>query len=253
MRTESSAGHTSAAVRTVLEAELRAARDRGAKQPSVVDVGGGSGSWAVPLASQGCLVTVVEPNLDALATLERRAAEVGVVDRITVVADDCDALGEHVRPASADLVLAHGLLEVVDDPQAVAAALAQATAPGGAVSVLVANRYGAVLHRALTGRLGEARRLLAEPDGVLTHDSETLLRRMDTDGLRRMLTGAGLDVVLIQGDGVVSDIVPGAAAEVSAQLGSVEHELAEFEAEAAAVPPLRDIAGRLHALARRPA
>lgn len=253
MRAETSAGHTSAAVRKALEAQLRAARERGVRQPSVVDVGGGSGSWAVPLAAEGCLVTVVEPNLDALATLERRAAEVEVVDRITVVADDCDALGEHVRPASADLVLAHGLLEVVDDPATVVAALREATAPGGAVSVLAANRHAAVLHRALTGRLAEARRLLTEPDGVLTHDSETLLRRLDTDGLRGLLTGAGLEVLLIQGDGVVADILPGTVTEPAAELGSVEHELAAFEAEAAAVPPLRDIASRLHALARRPA
>ncbi len=115
-------------MRKVLEAELRAARARGAEEPTVVDVGGGSGVWAVPFAAAGCRVTVVEPNLDALATLERRAAEDGVLDRITVVADDSDALAEHVRPGSADLVLAHSLLEVVDDPAGVVTAIAAVTA-----------------------------------------------------------------------------------------------------------------------------
>ena len=151
MKTETVAARGSGAVRRVLEAELKAARARGAEHPRVVDVGGGSGGWAVPFAAAGCRVTVVEPSPNALATLQRRAEEEGVSELITVVADDSDALGRYVEAGSADLVLAHGLLEIVDDPAAVLAALATAVAPGGAVSVLVANRHAAVLHRALVG------------------------------------------------------------------------------------------------------
>lgn len=240
MKTDTVAARGSGAVRRVLEAELKAARARGVEQPSVVDVGGGSGGWAVPFAAAGCRVTVVEPNPNALATLRRRAGEEGVSDRITVIADDADALATHVPAGSADLVLAHGLLEVVDDPAAVLGALAAAVAPGGAVSVLVANRYAAVLHRALAGRLAEARQLLDE--GVAPGD--TVLRRFDAEGLRSQLVAAGLEVTLLQGDRVVADIVPG---------GVRDDELAEFELAAAAVPELRAVAGRLHALARRPA
>ncbi|MCU1680449.1 MAG: methyltransferase [Amycolatopsis sp.] len=243
MKTDTLAARGSRAVRRVLEAELSAARARGAEHPNVVDVGGGSGGWAVPLAAAGCLVTVVEPNPNALATLRRRAAEEGVSDRITVVADDSDALGAHVAPGSADLVLAHGLLEVVDDPAAVVAALAKAVAPGGAVSVLVANRSAAILQRALAGRLAEARQLLSHADGVLPGERDTVLRRFDVDGVQAMLEAAGLVVALVQGDGVVSDVMPGA--------GAREDELAEFELAAATVSPLRDVASRLHALARR--
>ncbi len=250
MRAETSAGHGSAAVRKVLEAELRAARARGAEEPVVVDVGGGSGVWAVPFAAAGCRVTVVEPNLNALATLERRAAEDGVSDRITVVADDSDALAEHVRVGSADLVLAHSLLEVVDHPRRTVAAIVEATAGGGAVSVLAANRYAAVLHRALTGRLAEARELLSEPDGVRSGDSETVLRRFDADSLTTLLGEAGLSVEHVQGDGVVSEIVSPEGAPEEAM--SWEKDLAEFEAVAAATRPLRDIATRLHVLARKP-
>lgn len=239
MKTDTLAARGSGAVRRVIEAELAAARARGAEHPSVVDVGGGSGGWAVPLASAGCLVTVVEPNPNALATLKRRAAEVGVSDRITVIADDSDALGAHVAPGSADLVLAHGLLEVVDDPAAVIAALAVAVAPGGAVSILVANRHAAVLQRALAGRLDEARQLLGSAEGVLPSGRDTVLRRFDADGVLAMLEAAGLAVSLIQGDGVVSDVVGG------------EEDLAEFELAAATTPPLRDIASRLHVVARR--
>jgi S-adenosylmethionine-dependent methyltransferase len=244
MKTDTVAARGSGTVRRVLEAELRAARARGAEHPTVVDVGGGSGGWAVPFASAGCLVTVVEPNPNALATLKRRAEEEGVSHRITVVADDSDALGAHVAPGSADLVLAHGLLEVVDDPAAVVAALAAAVAPGGAVSLLVANRHAAVLQRALAGRLAEARELLAGADGILPGGRDTVLRRFDLDAVSGLISAVGLDVELVQGDGVVSD---------SMGSGAREDELTEFEQLAATISPLRDIASRLHALGRRPA
>lgn len=244
MKTDTVATRGSGAVRRVLEAELKAARARGAQQPVVVDVGGGSGGWAVPLASAGCLLTVVEPNPNALATLRRRAEEEGVAGSITVIADDSDALGAHVANGSADLVLAHGLLEVVDDPAAVLAALAAAVKPGGGVSVLVANRHAAILQRALAGRLGEARALLAAESGVLGGGRETVLRRFDAEELQAQLIAVGLTVASLQGDGVVADFVPG---------GVREEDLAEFELAAASVSPLRDISSRLHVLARRPA
>ncbi|GAB3152315.1 methyltransferase domain-containing protein [Amycolatopsis stemonae] len=234
------AARGSGAVRRVLEAELKAARARGAEHPRVVDVGGGSGGWAVPFAAAGCRVTVVEPSPNALATLQRRAEEEGVSELITVVADDSDALGRHVDAGSADLVLAHGLLEIVDDPAAVLSALATAVAPGGAVSVLVANRHAAVLHRALSGRVAEARQLLESPDGVAAGD--TVLRRFDSAGLTAQLEAAGLEVTLLQGDRVISDLVSGDVRE---------DDLAEFEL-AAAGSSLRDVAGRLHAVARPP-
>ncbi|MGH3858501.1 class I SAM-dependent methyltransferase, partial [Actinokineospora sp.] len=125
------------AVRRVLDLELTAARERrGGLAPRVVDVGGGSGVFAVPMAAAGCDVTVVEPSPNALATLQRRAQEAGVADRITAVQGDSDALDQLVEPGSAELVLAHGLLEVVDDPKVTVAAMAAVVAPGGVLSVL---------------------------------------------------------------------------------------------------------------------
>jgi SAM-dependent methyltransferase len=233
------------AVYRVLEAEVAAARRRRDGQaPAVLDVGGGSGVWAVPLAAAGCRVTVVEPSPNALATLHRRAAEAGVSDAITGVQGDTDALHRLVSPGSADLVLGHGVLEVVDDVGAAVAALTSACAPGGAVSVLVANRYAAVLYRALAGRLVDARRLLDDADG----SDESMLRRFDVPGLEAVLKDAGLAIEVLQGHGVVSDVVPGSVLEGSPGAADA---LAQLELAAAARPPLRDVAARLHALARR--
>jgi SAM-dependent methyltransferase len=235
------------AVRRVLTAELAAVRERrGGDAPRVLDVGGGSGVWAVPLAAAGCAVTVVDSSPNALATLHRRANDAGVLHLITAVQGDSDALAEVVPAGSVDLVLGHGILEVVDDPKSTVAAMAEAAAPGGLVSVLVANRYAAVMHRAITGRLIEARRLLDDPAGQLAEES--LSRRFDVAGLTRLLADGGLTVELVQGHGVVADLVPGSVLEGNP--GAAE-ALAQLELAAATTPPLRDIAARLHALGRR--
>ncbi|GDY32835.1 methyltransferase [Gandjariella thermophila] len=234
----------------VLDAELLAASERRGGEPArVLDVGGGSGVWSVPLAAAGCLVTVVEPSPNALATLHRRAEDAGVADRIVAVQGDTDALGDLVPAGEADVVLGHGLLEIVDDASAALSALATAAAPGGAVSVLVANRYGAVLHRALAGRLVEARRLLDDDTGQLAASGEKVQRRFDAAELDLLLVGAGLVVEVLQGQGVFTDLVP--ASELDASPSAAE-ALQELELAAAGRSPLRDIAARLHALARRP-
>ncbi len=151
-----------AVVWTVLRAEL----DRHGGRPlTVLDIGGGTGGFAVPLAAAGHRVTVVDASPDALAALTRRAAEAAVGDRIRAVQGDGDALAGLVEPGSVDLVLCHAVLEVVDDPATVLAAIATALRPGGAASVLVAGRAAAVLTRAMNGHLSTAASLAAATRG----------------------------------------------------------------------------------------
>jgi S-adenosylmethionine-dependent methyltransferase len=239
----------SGAARRVLAAEvarLRASRPGSA--PRVLDVGGGSGAWAVPLARLGCVVTVVDSSPNALAALQRRARDAGVPESVVPVQGDADALAEVVPPGAADLVLGHGLLEVVDDPARAVAALATAAADGAAVSVLVAGRYAAVLSRTLAGRLAEARALLTDPDGRFGAD-DALRRRLDAEALRDLLqAGGGLHVEVLQGDGVLEGWVPGGVRDDGP---SAARAVAELEELASAASPLRDVATRLHALARR--
>jgi SAM-dependent methyltransferase len=229
----------------VLRAELdRRAVD--ADETSVLDLGGGSGVFAVPLAELGHRVTVVDTSPNALATLQRRAAEAGVADLVTAVSGDVDGLSGELTAAGYDLVLCHQLLEVVDDPAKTLATVAGAVRPGGCASVLVSGRAASVLSRVLSGHPADALRALTDPAGRWG-DADVLLRRFDTAEVSALITEAGLVVEAVHGIRVVADLVPGALEAVPGAADA----LRALELAAAALPPYRDIATQLHVLARR--
>ena len=211
----------------------------------VVDVGGGSGTRAVPLARQGCLVTVVDTSIDALAILRRRAAEAGVADNIRAVQADADRLTAVIPDGQADLVVCHHVLEQVDDLTATLMSLSAVLRPGGHLSLLVPGRLSGVLGHALAGRAGEARAMVEDPAGRWG-PGDPLRRRFDIAGITAELTGAGLEVGPISGLGVVSGLLSGRSAH------AVDAELAALEQVLATHDPLRQIAGDLHVLARKP-
>ncbi|HEY5880418.1 MAG TPA: methyltransferase domain-containing protein [Nakamurella sp.] len=213
----------------------------------VLDVGGGSGTRAVPLASLGCSVVVVDSSVNALAILHRRAEDAGVADRVVGRQADADRLDTVVEPDSADLVVCHHLLEEVDDPATVMRGLAGAVRPGGSVSILVAGRLGAVLAQTLAGRFDEARELLNRAD-ARSGPGDPLRRRFDVLGVRTLVESVGLVVEAVTGVGVLADLVPAAARRAGP---GAESELAELEAAAAGHPDLLPVAADLHLVARR--
>lgn len=244
----SSAGPSLTTPRTaVIWAALRRELDlRGGRPLDVIDVGGGTGGFAVPLAEAGHHVTVIDASPDALASLARRAADAGVAGRVHAVQGDGDQLAALVPAQGADIVLCHSVLEEVDDPAAVMASIAAALRPGGVASIVVANRVGAALARALAGHLGAASALLkadsvADPGSTAGSDK----RRFDSDSAAALVAAAGFSVEAISGVRVVADLMPGALADAD-PIGMLDFELA-----ASALPPFRDIATQLHLLARR--
>jgi hypothetical protein len=134
---------------------------------------------------------------------------------------------------------------VVDDPRTVVDALAAALRPGGAASVLVANRAAAVLSRAMNGHFDAAAAVLSDPDGR-AGPGDKLRRRFDAETVTALLSAAGLVIEDIHGVRVLADLLPGAVADADPEA------LLAFEMAAADRPPYRDIATQLHLYARRP-
>lgn len=222
---------------------LAATRAPGAGPIRIIDIGGGTGRFAVRLAADGHLVTVVDPSPDALAALARRADEDGVSDRITGIQGDIGSLVDQVGVESADLVLCHGLLGILPDRNQGLAAIARVLGPDGIVSVLVGQRSAAVLARAVAGHFRQAQALLADEPG-----SETGEHRFTPDELAAMLAEHGFGNQTVHGIRVFADLVPSALLDLEPGATAA---LLDLERAVANRPEYLALAAQLHVIARR--
>ena len=246
----------------LLEVASARTAETGRTALDIVDVGGGTGGLAVPFASLGHNVTVVDPSPDALAAAQRRAAEAGA--HLAAVQGEAASLDGVAGVAAADLVICHNVLEYVDSPADAMAAIARVLRPRATVSVLASNAVAAVLHRALAGRFAEALLLLARggdppeppdlggkpfpPNPLGPLGPPDAPRRFTLAGLTALIEGAGLRPGQAHGVRIFSGLVP--AALVDGDPGSAE-ALRALEVAASLTPPLRDIAAQLHILGYR--
>lgn len=205
------------------------------EETRVVDLGGGTGVIAISLASMGYGVTVIDPSPDALASLERRTSDAGLGGRIRGRQGDAGDLVELIGPASADLVICHRVLEVVDSPAAALRSVADVLVPDGALSLVVSQRRSAVLSQALAGHLALARRTWADTD------------RFDHDQILELVSSAGLEPTASHGLGAIADHVP--EAMIEAESGAYE-ELIQLEREISQDPAFRVLAPYLHVFAQ---
>jgi SAM-dependent methyltransferase len=246
------AGQRRSAVRTAvvwdaLHAALDARADAMARPLEVVDLGGGTGGLAVRVAELGHPVTVVDPSPDALASLERRSAESGVHDRVRGVLGDAAGLRDILGDSNVDVVLCHGVLEVLDDPSQALAAVHTVLPPGGLLSLLAVQRYAAVFARALAGHLADARLLLDDPDGHWG-SGDPVLRRFTEDEVIALLTGAAFTPQTVHGVRTFTDLVPSAL--VDSEPDAIT-DLLELERSVAGRPEFRAVATQLHVVAVR--
>lgn len=205
----------------------------------VLDIGGGTGGSAVTAAELGHRVTVVDPSPDALAALARRAREHGV--EVSSQQGDLSSLLAAAGADSADVVLCHGVLEVVDDPAAALATIREVLRPGGSLSLLVAQRHAAVIARAMAGHFPQALALLGGDDpGRSGH-------RFTAGEVGELLGGAGFEVASVHGVRVFADLVPGSLLDLEPGATAA---LIELERAVAERPEYLPLATQLHVLAR---
>lgn len=214
--------------------------DRGLTDFTVVDLGGGTGTLAITLAmtSDGACptVTVIDPNLDALASLHRRIDEQRLSDRVRGIQGDAAELTDLVPAASVDVLVCHRTLEVVDDPATALAAMATVVRPGGVLSLVVPQRRAAVLSQALAGHVGAAIAAIDDPS------------RFDLDQVSELVGASGFTVQEIDGIGALAGHVPPAALEH--ETGPAD-QLYELESRLSRDAAFRAIAPWAHLFAMR--
>lgn len=213
----------------------------------VLDIGGGTGGLAVPIAEHGAVVRVIDPSPDALAALDRRAREAQVSERVTGQQGDVFSLGALVDPGSVDLVLCHGVLDVVGEPARGLAEIATTLTSGGLLSLVLAQRHAAVIARAMAGHFAQATALLDDA-GAPEASGRGVRYRYTAEEAVGLLEEAGFALEAVHGLRVFTDLVPGSLLDL--EPGSAA-ALADLETAVASRPEFLPLASQVHLLARK--
>jgi S-adenosylmethionine-dependent methyltransferase len=162
----------------------------------VLDLGGGDGGDAIPLAGKGCHVTIADHAPAMLAAAEQRAAKAGVADRVSCVRADATnpptTLADH---GGYDLVLSHNLIQYLPDLKQALAAGIDLVRPGGLFSVIAINRHSEPLNLAIRQNDPAAARAALDTDQARTHTFGTTMTLRTADEVGEVLGELGCPVI----------------------------------------------------------
>lgn len=209
----------------------------------VLDVGMGQGTQALRLARAGHKVTGVEqdPAMVAAARAALAAEPEGIRGRVRIVEGDGRETGVHFLPGSFDVVLCHGVLMYVEEPDALLAGLARMLAHGGLLSLLVRNADALAMRPGLAGDWAGA---MAAFDSTVYRNRLGLQARADRLGaVSASLAGIAAPLhawygVRVFTDGASDEARPPEEAELAALLAAEER--------AGRTDPYRRVAALLH-------
>ena len=214
-----------------------------------LDVGCGTGAFAVRLARLGVAVTLLDLSEPMLDYAKRAAREAGVTEKITFQCGDASQLADLYEARSFDVVLGHNILEYVEDPNAVVRSAARILRdPSSITSVLVRNQAGEVLKAAIKdGDLAVAAHNLTAKWG---HESlyGGKVRLFAPESLRAMLARASLEVTAERGVRVLSDYL-----SASVFRDDEYERIFQLERILGKRPEFAPVARYTHSIARHPA
>ncbi|MFK4119430.1 MULTISPECIES: bifunctional 2-polyprenyl-6-hydroxyphenol methylase/3-demethylubiquinol 3-O-methyltransferase UbiG [Streptomyces] len=207
----------------------------------VLDVGMGQGTQALRLARLGHQVTGLEQDATMIAAARAALSgePEGIRERMRIIEGDGRETGAHFLPGSFDVVLCHGVLMYLQDPDALLAGLARVLAPGGLLSLLVRNGDALAMRPGLAGDWAGA---LAAFDSVSYRNRLGVDARADRRAaLTDTLAGIGAPLHAWYGVRVFTDTAPDGT-EPPADLET----LLAAEERAGKTDPYRGVAALLH-------
>ncbi|MFI9587317.1 class I SAM-dependent methyltransferase [Streptomyces sp. NPDC052236] len=209
----------------------------------ILDVGVGQGTQALRLARAGHTVTGLEAEPEMLrAARESLATEpAGIRERVRLMEGDGRETGVHFLPGSFDVVLCHGVLMYVQEPDALLAGLARMLAPGGLLSLLVRNGDALAMRPGLAADWSQA--LTAFDTDTYTNRLGVPVRADRLEALTATLAGIAAPLHAWYGVRVFTDNVGN---EVELPAAEELERLLAAEDRAGRTEPYRRVAALLH-------
>ncbi|GHB27575.1 methyltransferase [Streptomyces umbrinus] len=175
----------------------------------------------------------------AVARESLAAEPEGIRSRVRLVESDGRDTGVHFLPGSFDVVLCHGVLMYVEEPDPLLAGLARMLAPGGLLSLLVRNADALAMRPGLAGDWADT--LASFDTSAYTNRLGLDVRADRLDALTGTLAGIGAPLHAWYGVRVFTDT----AADDAVVPDDVETLLAAEE-RAGRTDPYRRVAALLH-------
>ncbi|NNJ12855.1 methyltransferase domain-containing protein [Chloroflexales bacterium ZM16-3] len=213
----------------------------------VLDIGGGNGADALPLAAQGHHVTVADYSAAMLAEARHAADDAGLADQVATIHAALADLPAQLGPARFDLILCHNVVQYLDDAAGALRILRGLLRASGVLSLITANPVSEVLRAAL---------IQADPAAALAALTAPVARtvvfdvdvhRYDLAELRGWLEAAGLTVVAHYGIRCVNDYLADNARKADPAFAA---PLEALELALSGRDPYRQIARFTHLVAR---
>ncbi|GHG72293.1 methyltransferase [Streptomyces griseocarneus] len=182
-----------------------------------------------------------DPRMVEALRLALSAEPAGIRERVRIVEGDGRDTGAHFLPGTFDVVLCHGVLMYVSEPDPLLAGLARVLAPGGVLSLLVRNADALAMRPGLSGDWDTA--LAAFDSPAYTNRIGVEARADRLEALTATLAGIGAPLQAWYGVRVFTDLAPDGAPPPS---GAELERLLAAEDRAGRTDPYRAVAALLH-------
>jgi len=165
----------------------------------VLDAGGGTGRWAIPMAKKGCKVILLDISEKMLTVARQKVEAEGLVDRIEIQKGDMRRLD--YPDETFDLVLSEHTLFLFDQPDQMVSELARVLRRGAPIILSAQNRLVQTLAHlpddptANPAILQKAYKVLHKQEhSMLSQDPPIKIHTLTPDEFRDLLERNGLSV-----------------------------------------------------------
>ncbi len=198
--------------------------------PRALDLGGGTGTFAVRLAQAGWRVAVVDASSAMLELAARAGEAAGVGTQLTFHRSDAANARELFPAQTFAVAVCHNVLEYVDDPAATVQALSYLLRPRGLVSLVARNRAGEAMRAALKAHDLELAARMLDADDATESLYGGPARLFDAASLTSLAQQASLTVVAARGVRVFADYLPAALSATAEGYAELLHTECHFGA-----------------------
>ena len=222
----------------------------------VLDAGGGTGRWAVPMAKKGCKVVLMDVSEGMLKVAAKKVKEEGLQHRIIIKKGDTTKTG--YPDETFDMILCEHTLFLFKEPDIVIKELKRILKRKARLIISVHNRYVQSLvslpEKPSLDKVDDALNiLLRKRYGSMTENGKVKIYTWTPDEFRTMLERNGLHVEKIVGKGITMPL------RISKELfmkknypDDLFNKLLQFELTLCEKPDALALAGHLQAITYKP-